>query len=294
MKCIVFGGNGYIGANLVEFLKFNGCAVNKGIHNNPRFDLRDRDLISTIDWNVDCVFMMAGKTGTLVSFDKYQDFLFDNQLILLNILDSIRKSGYRPKIIFPSTRTVYKGDEKALSINSVLESKTLYAANKIACEQILHAYSFAYNIPFNILRICVPYGNNVGDEYSFGTLQFFLEQWNENGVIELFGDGHAKRTFSHINDICKSFYLLAKNTEIVNSVFNIPGETFSLLDLALLITKSPERIVFKDWPLMHQRIETGSTFFESEFLEEELKIDTSGKLKKWISEMKSTGVIPDE
>ena len=141
MKCIVFGSNGYLGANLVSYLEENGNVVNQGIQNNPRIDVRNTDSISNINWDVDCVFFMAGRTGTIDSFKSYQDFLIDNQLILLNVLDSISKSSFKPKIIFPSTRTVYKGSDQPLTIDSKLESKTLYAANKIACEQILYAYN---------------------------------------------------------------------------------------------------------------------------------------------------------
>jgi UDP-glucose 4-epimerase len=294
MKCIVFGGSGYLGSNLIAYLEANGNIVNQGLQFDPRLDLRDRSSIADIDWNVDCVFFMAGRTGTLDSFDRYQDFLMDNQLILLNVLDSIRKSSYRPKIVFPSTRTVYKGQDQALTVSSKLESRTLYAANKIACEQILYAYHAAYDVPFLILRICVPYGNNIGNKHSYGTLKFFLEQWNNNKKIALFGDGTAKRTLSHIDDVCKTFYGLAKSRHLVNSIFNVPGETYTLAGLALLITNSPEKIIFQEWPEMHLKIETGSTFFEHQNLDIKPMIQPNGRLKRWISEMRSKGVIDVE
>ena len=294
MKCIVFGSSGYLGANLAAYLEANGNTVNQGLQFDLRLDLRDRRSIANIDWNVDCVFFMAGRTGTLDSFDKYQDFLIDNQLILLNVLDSIRKSSYRPKIVFPSTRTVYKGQDQELTVNSKLESRTLYAANKIACEQILYAYNSAYDVPFLILRICVPYGNNIGHAYSYGTLKFFLEQWNNNKKIILFGDGSAKRTLSHIDDVCKTFYGLAKSTHLVNSIFNVPGEVYSLAELALLITNSSDKVIFQKWPDMHFKIETGSTFFEDQNLDIKPMIQPNGQLKRWISEMSSKGVIDVE
>jgi UDP-glucose 4-epimerase len=291
MKCIVFGSNGYLGANLVSYLEANGNTVNQGMQNNPRIDLRDTSSIADINWDVDCIFFMAGRTGTLDSFNRYQDFLIDNQLILLNVLDSIRKSSFRPKLVFPSTRTVYKGKDQPLTTDSKLESKTLYAANKIACEQILYAYHSSYDIPFSILRICVPYGNNIGHEYSYGTLKFFLEQWNKNKKIVLFGDGSTKRTLSHIEDICKTFYGLAKSTHLVNSIYNMPGENYSLAELALLITRSPEKIIFKEWPNMHLKIETGSTYFAQEALDINPTIHPNGQLKSWVSEMRSKEII---
>ena len=291
MKCIVFGSNGYLGANLVSYLEENGNVVNQGIQNNPRIDLRNTDSISNINWDVDCVFFMAGRTGTIDSFKSYQDFLIDYQLNLLNVLFSISKSSFKPKIIFPSTRTVYKGSDQPLTIDSKLESKTLYAANKIACEQILYAYNSYYDIPFSILRICVPYGNNVGHHYSYGTLHFFLEQWNKNKKIVLFGDGSAKRTLSHIDNICSTLFAIAKSKDSVNSVYNMPGETYSLAELALLITKSSEKIIFKEWPEMHLKIETGSTFFENKVLNTDPIIHPEGLLESWISEMHEKEVL---
>lgn len=52
------------------------------------------------------------------------------------------------------------------------ETKTIYAVNKIACENLLYAYRQNFDIPYTIFRICVPFGNMFSDDYSFGTIGF--------------------------------------------------------------------------------------------------------------------------
>ena len=71
----------------------------------------------------------------------------------------------------------------------------------------------------------------------------------------------------------------------------MPGETYSLAELALLITKSSEKIIFKEWPEMHLKIETGSTFFENKVLNTDPIIHPEGLLESWISEMHAKEVF---
>lgn len=78
-----------------------------------------------------------------------------NEKGLLHLLNHIRLSPYRPKIIFPSTRLVYQGADKALTEEAKKETKTIYAVNKLACEGYLYAYRQSFDIPYTIFRICI-------------------------------------------------------------------------------------------------------------------------------------------
>ena len=83
------------------------------------------------------------------------------------------------------------------------ETKTIYAVNKIACENLLYAYRQNFDIPYTIFRICVPFGNMFSDDYSFGTIGFFIRQASNDRRITLYGDGSIKRTFTSMHDLCK-------------------------------------------------------------------------------------------
>ncbi len=62
-------------------------------------------------------------------------------------------------------------------------------------------YHNAFGIDYTIFKICVPYVNNFGDAYSYGTLGFFLSKAIRGECITLFGDGSIRRTFTHVDDI---------------------------------------------------------------------------------------------
>ena len=66
---------------------------------------------------------------------------------LLNLLDHLKTLEHKPKIIFPSTRLVYKGKIGIdLTESSEKEFKTIYASSKYNGELYLNMYHNLYNI----------------------------------------------------------------------------------------------------------------------------------------------------
>ena len=110
-KVAIIGSKGYIGRHLVWYLK-----EHKGIiaeeydivdsHEEyyHKVNMLEKEAVAGINLNVDYIFMMTGLTGTKAGFDSYERFVDINEIGLLNLLDAIRKSPYRPKVVFPSTR----------------------------------------------------------------------------------------------------------------------------------------------------------------------------------------------
>ena len=181
-KIGVIGANGYIGKHIVSYLqRYYDVNVDSydivaecDLPNYHKVDLTDKESIKGLNLDLDYIFMFAGLTGTYNGFNEYQKFISINELGLLNLLDAIKNSEYRPKVIFPSTRLVYKGVDKSLKEDDLKECKTIYAANKLACEGYLQAYHDSFDIPYTIFRICLPYGNLLSTDYSFGTVGFFI------------------------------------------------------------------------------------------------------------------------
>ena len=228
-----------------------------------QLNLLDKEAVAAIDLNVDYIFMMAGMTGTKVGFDRYEQFVDINEMALLNLLDAIRKSPYRPKVIFPSSRLVYKGVDKPLKEDDEKDCKTIYAANKIACEGYLKAYSYNFDIPYTIFRICVPYGNMLDNDYSFGTVGFFIKMAQAGKDITMYGGGTIKRTFTHLYDVCYQMVEGAMNPNSDNQIYNIGGETYSLHDAAEIFAKKyGVSVTAVPWPEEDLRLESDHTYFE--------------------------------
>lgn len=286
-KVIVIGANGYIGKHLVKYLErydvdvaTYDVAVNADLPNYHQVDIKEKESIGKIDFDVDYIFMFAGLTGTYVGFEKYETYIYINEIGLLNLLDAICKSKFRPKIIFPSTRLVYKGVDKALKEIDEKETKTLYAVNKLACEGILQAYKTSFDIPYAVFRICIPYGNLLSTDYSFGTVGFFIKQAKAGKDITLYGGGNIKRTFTHMEDLCHQVIEGAFNPESNGEIFNIGGETYSLREAAEIVAyKFDANVVDVPWPERDLRIESGHTYFDDTKIRMLLNLGEYKKLK---------------
>lgn len=267
MKIAVIGANGYIGKHLVYYLEMKGCSVARYDlygDNCIKCNLTVRADVNKIDLNVDYVYMFAGKTGTYNGFDDYYTYLDSNDVALLNLLDAIRKSEHRPKVIFPSSRLVYKGAERALMEEDKKESKTIYAVNKIACEGYLAAYANSFDIPYTVFRICVPYGNMFSTDYSFGTVGFMIKQ-AKTGEITLYGDGTMRRTLTSMEDLCFQIYEASKRPESNNQIYNIGGNTYMLKEVAEIVAAEYRATIkYIPYPERDLKIESGSTFFDFE------------------------------
>ena len=274
-KCAIIGSKGYIGKHLEYYLKQKKndvvCydVVESEDVNYHRCDLTDFESVRRIiDLKVDYIFMFAGLTGTYVGFDNANIFVNVNEMGLINLLNCIRESKYRPKIIFPSTRLIYKGADKALKEDDEKETKTIYAVNKIACENLLYAYRQNFDIPYTIFRICVPFGNMFSDDYSFGTIGFFIRQASNDRRITLYGDGSIKRTFTSMHDLCKQIVEVGMERVSDGEIYNIGGHTYSLRNAAEIIASYYKaEISFISWPERDLKMESGSTYFDSSKIE---------------------------
>lgn len=280
MKVAIIGGKGYIGKHLVYYLKNRDIfpmvydVQESDEPNYKKIDITNPDSVASIDLNVDYIFMFAGLTGTYAGFDKYQLYNTINEIGLLNLLDVIRNSQYRPKIIFPSTRLVYKGVDKALKETDEKETKTIYAVNKIACEGLLQAYKASFDIPYTVFRICIPYGNLLSSDYSFGTVGFFIKMAKSGKDITLYGGGHIKRTFTHMEDLCYQLVEGAFNPDSNGEIYNIGGETFSLREVAEIVAaKFNVNVVDVPWPERDLRIESNHTYFDDTKIRSLIHID---------------------
>lgn len=270
-KIGVIGANGYIGKHIVSYLQRHydvnvdsyDIVAECDLPNYHKVDLTDKESIKGLNLDLDYIFMFAGLTGTYNGFNEYQKFISINELGLLNLLDAIKNSEYRPKVIFPSTRLVYKGVDKSLKEDDLKECKTIYAANKLACEGYLQAYHDSFDIPYTIFRICLPYGNLLSTDYSFGTVGFFIRQAKAGKDITLYGGGNIKRTFTHMEDLCYQIIEGSFQHESNGQTYNVGGETLSLHDAAEIIAaKYGTKVTEIPWPERDLRIESSHTYFD--------------------------------
>lgn len=270
-KIIIFGANSYIARNFIHFLKNQEIELElyghgeKHADNEKRYmqiNLLDINQLATINLCCDYIYIFSGKTGTNIGFENYKEFLEVNELGLLNLINEYNRQKSNAKIIFPSTRLVYKGKNSALKEDDEKEFKTIYAINKFSCENYLSVYSNVYGLRYNIVRICVPYGTLVQGASSYGTIEFFLSKAKSNANITLYGSGSQRRSITDIRDLCHLLYKVAELGHD-NEVYNIGGEDYSLKEMAELIAqKFSVAVNSVPFPENALKLESGSTVFD--------------------------------
>jgi UDP-glucose 4-epimerase len=294
MKAAFIGANGYIGKHLAFYLQQQGWQV-KGYGRKPQslpalqeyvlLDVSDKAQYNQLDTAVDYIFYFAGLTGTFKAYDEYEKYIDVNEKGLLHLLDTIKARQSAARVIFPSTRLVYKGVKGLpLKEDAEKECKTIYALTKLFGEQLLQQYALYFNIPFTVFRICVPYGNLLSDAYSYGTTGFFLNKAKAGQPITLYGNGEQQRTFTHVADICSQVYNGIAHTSSVNQVFNIGGETFSLKEIADKVAhKFNVPVQMVPWPVIDEKMESGDTIFDDGLLRGLTNIPLQHSINEWLS-----------
>lgn len=293
MKITVIGANSYIARNLLYYIQSVDKRVSfqlydcqeshaDGVKPYRSINVLEPASLGSVDFGCDLLFVFTGKTGSAAGFDQADTFLDINEKALLHILNEYRKQKSSAKILFPSTRLVYKGSEKPLKEDAQKEFKTVYAMNKYACEWYLRQYSEAFGIRYCVLRICVPYGTMISAAASYGTAEFMINRAKKGKNITLYGDGQARRTLTHIEDICGYMYGAALSDRCINDVFNIGGEAYSLAGMAEMIAdKYKTGVEFIPYPPVEGCIESGSTVFDAVKLNNRIRYVPKHNFASW-------------
>ena len=256
-----------------------------GEENYKQINVLDVESIKNIDYDCEIIFFFVGKTGTANGFDDYISYIDINEKALLNFLTEYRKSKSSAKIVFPSTRLIYKGKNNKLVEDSEKEFNTIYSVNKFACEKYLEQYNNAFGVQYCIARICVPYGTMIKGASSYGTAEFMIKNARQGKNITIYGDGEVRRTLTYMGDLCHILIEMGCTSECVNDVYNIGGEDYSLKEMATLISeKYKVGIDYIDYPELALKIESGSTVFDDTKLKKRISIKYKTKFSEWCLE----------
>lgn len=292
----VLGGAGYIGRHLASALATRNepLELRVGVRTKENsiirqgiwdIDILDRCAVAKFLEGLDALFLMSGMSGTARGFEEYARYVETNEIGLLNVLDFCRKSNPACKIIFPSSRLVYQGKKgKALRENDIIEPKTMYGLNKVACESALAIYAKAYGTRFTVFRICVPYGQTMPGARAYGTMDHFLSQALKNGQIKIYGDGSQRRTFTHINDLTSALIRAGLDSASDGVTYNIGGgDVLSIGEVADRIAEKFSATVERvPWPDFDLRLESGDTIFDSSLLDSQFHIGYEKTFDHWL------------
>jgi len=260
LKVLVTGGAGFIGSNLVRYLVETGNTVTvldnfmTGFRRNldpfPSVriiegDVRNSEDVEQAIAGVEIIFHLAASVGNQRSITNPIQDAEINVLGTLKVLEAARKEGVR-KIVASSSAGIF-GELINLPIKEghPVEPDAPYGCTKLCEEKLCLAYSRLYNIEAICLRYFNVYGpNQYFDNYGNVIPIFVFRMLREEPLI-IFGDGKQTRDFVHVNDVVQA-NIKAALTKGISGAFNIAGgKSFTINELARLITKNNKNILIE-------------------------------------------------
>jgi len=235
-RCLILGGNGFLGSNLAEALLREGHEVvlydrfSQGMKNTShlhervtrvRGDLADIPLLSKTMTDVDYLFQYISTTNPATALQDPVADAESNLLGSLRVMDAAVKNHIE-KIIFPSSGGTIYGEStgKPIPETTPLEPVNPYAIVKMTLERYLRYYHDAYGMDFLVIRYANPYGPRQRGNNRQGVIPIFLHRILRNERPVVYGDGSAVRDYIYIDDaIAATLAVLHARPE--EKVFNI-------------------------------------------------------------------------
>jgi UDP-glucuronate 4-epimerase len=267
---IVTGAAGFIAARVAEVLLEDGHTV-VGIDNlNDAYDVRikhwrlnqlksrkgflfqeldisDRQAMAALalpDGAFEAVINLAARAGVRQSVQNPWVFYESNLMGTLNLLELARRRGI-PKFVIASTSSIYGANAPLPTPETYDSNHPLqpYAASKKAAEVLCYTYHALYPIDVSVVRYFTVYGPAGRPDLAI----FRFVQWiSEGRPVRVFGDGHASRGFTYIDDIARGTILALR--PLGYEIINLGGhETITVNELVTLT----EELVGKKAQVVH-------------------------------------------
>ena len=250
MDCIVTGGAGFIGSNLVDALTQRGDRVtvidnlSSGKRANleqaiaagatlAEVDVRDAAAVAEVFSSVrpEVVFHLAAQIDVRLSVDDPAADAGVNVLGTISVLEAARTSGSR-RLVNTSTGGGIYGDADVLPTPEDHPVRALapYGQGKYAAEGYCGLYTRLYGLSTVSLRYGNVYGPRQDVHGEAGVVAIFCGHLIEGRRPTVFGDGRQTRDWVDVSDVVRA-NLLAAESELHEPINIGHGRETSVLDL---------------------------------------------------------------
>jgi UDP-glucose 4-epimerase len=250
MECLVTGGAGFIGSNLVDALIARGDRVtvvddlSTGKRANLEqavaggadlrvADMREREAIAEI-FEAACpelVFHLAAQIDVRHSVKHPADDANANVLGTIAVLEAARNVGSH-RVVYSSTGGGLYGEADLLPTPEDYPIKPLapYGQSKYAAEGYCELYARLHGLPTISLRYGNVYGPRQDVHGEAGVVAIFCGHLIEGRRPTVYGDGRQTRDWVDVSDVVRA-NLLAADAELSGPVNIGRGEETSVLEL---------------------------------------------------------------
>jgi UDP-glucose 4-epimerase len=256
MRCLVTGGAGFIGSNLVDALLARGDQVtvlddlSTGRRENldaalaagaalVELDVRDAEAVAEAAGAArpEAIFHLAAQIDVRKSV---ADPAFDAAVNVggtANLLEAARTVG-AGRFVFVSTGGAIYGEgagkELPLDESAAVEPLSPYGQSKFAAEGYLALYGRLYGLSSVALRLGNVYGPRQDPLGEAGVIAIFCGKLRGGGQPTVFGDGTQTRDYIYVGDVVTAA-LAAAGGEATGPINVGTGVETDVLELARLL-----------------------------------------------------------
>jgi UDP-glucose 4-epimerase len=260
MDCVVTGGAGFIGSNLVDALVARGDRVTvidslvTGKRDNLAgavergavlevVDVREARRVAAVLTAVrpEVVFHLAAQIDVRASVQDPAGDATTNVLGTIAVLEAARQVGVR-RVVNTSTGGGLYGDAEKLPTPEDFPIRPLapYGQSKYAAEGYCELYARLHGLSTVSLRYGNVYGPRQDVHGEAGVVAIFCGQIVEGQTPRVFGDGHQTRDWVDVADVVRA-NLIAADAAVIGP-FNIGhGRETSVLDLLAALSQVTDR-----------------------------------------------------
>lgn len=254
-KCLVVGGDGFLGSHLVDDLLARGYEVRvfdrfrkghiknlghlKGSIKFYRGSFLNKRHLSRAVKGVDYVFHFVSLSTPVSTADDPHAEIRLNLEGTLQLLDLCVKHGVK-KVIYPSSGGAVYGNalDEVASETTQARPMSPYAVTKLAIEEHLHFYRRQHGLDFVVYRIANPYGERQNPDGIQGAIPIFMKHMIKNEPLHIYGN--TVRDYVYVKDVTG---FIAENfqEQHKNSTYNVgSGKGIALFELVLMLAKTTQ------------------------------------------------------
>ena len=250
MKCIVTGGEGFIGSHIVEYLLSNNSEVividDESAPQNSKFFKFDGASYYNISVceesshelyeGVDYVFHTAARSRIQPTIGSPRECFDVNVLGTQSVLEASKRHSVK-KVIYSGSSSYYGVNSKIpFSTDENPDCLNPYSLSKYMGEKLCTLYSDLYDVSTVILRYFNVYGPREPLKGPYAPVIGLFKRQKEAGEpMTVVGDGNQRRDFTHVSDVV-SANIMSAMSDIYHDTFNVgTGKNYSINDIVDLI-----------------------------------------------------------
>jgi len=253
MRCVVTGGAGFIGSNLVDRLIADGndvVVIDNGSSNthehsywNPNAenhikDINDYETIKQLTIGADVIFHLAAECKIQSTIENPRLAVETNTLGTCNVLQAAKENEVK-RVVYSSTSAAYGSNSIPNIENAPNSCLNPYSVSKVAGEELCKMYSDLFGVDSIIFRYFNVYGNRQPTKGQYApVIGVFTRQVDAGEPMTVVGDGSQRRDYVNVTDVVEANVLAATtdNKSAIGKVFNVGSETnHSVMDLVKMI-----------------------------------------------------------